>query len=68
MTKRYDIITIFPDIFSGFLAESLISKAITKRLISVRTHYLRKWTTDRHQTVDDSPYGGGAGMVKVTSS
>jgi tRNA (guanine37-N1)-methyltransferase len=61
--KRFDIITIFPDIFSGFLAESLISKAIAKRLISVRTHYLRNWTTDRHQTVDGKPYGGGPGLV-----
>jgi len=61
--KKFDIITIFPDIFSGFLAESLISKAIKKRLISVRTHYLRKWTTDRHQTVDGKPYGGGPGLV-----
>ncbi len=61
--KRFDIITIFPDIFSGFLSESLISKAIKKRLISVRTHYLRKWTTDRHQTVDGKPYGGGPGLV-----
>ncbi len=61
--KRFDIITIFPDIFSGFLGESLISKAIAKRLISVRAHYLRKWTTDRHQTVDGKPYGGGPGLV-----
>ncbi|HXK36170.1 MAG TPA: tRNA (guanosine(37)-N1)-methyltransferase TrmD [Candidatus Paceibacterota bacterium] len=61
--KRFDIITIFPDIFSGFLGESLISKAIKKRLISVRTHYLRTWTTDRHQTVDGTPYGGGPGLV-----
>lgn len=61
--KKFEIITIFPDIFSGFLAESLISKAITKRLISIRTHYLRKWTTDRHQTVDGKPYGGGPGLV-----
>jgi len=61
--KRFDIITIFPDIFSGFLGESLISKAIAKRLISVRTHYLRKWTTDRHQTVDGKAYGGGPGLV-----
>lgn len=60
---KFDIITIFPDIFSGFLAESLISKAIAKRLISIRTHYLRKWTTDRHQTVDGKPYGGGPGLV-----
>jgi tRNA (guanine37-N1)-methyltransferase len=60
---KFDIITIFPDIFSGFLTESLISKAIAKRLISVRTHYLRKWTTDRHLTVDGKPYGGGPGLV-----
>lgn len=61
--KRFDIITIFPDLFSGFLSESLISKAQKKRLISIRTHYLRKWTTDRHQTVDGKPYGGGPGLV-----
>lgn len=60
---KFDIITIFPDLFSGFLNESLISKAIAKRLISIRTHYLRKWTTDRHQTVDGKPYGGGPGLV-----
>lgn len=60
---RFDIITIFPDIFSGFLKESLISKAIKKRLISIRAHYLRKWTTDKHQTVDGKPYGGGPGLV-----
>lgn len=60
---RFEIITIFPDIFSGFLRESLIAKALKKRLISIRTHYLRKWTTDRHQTVDGKPYGGGPGLV-----
>jgi len=61
--KKFDIITIFPDIFSGFLKESLISKAQAKRLISIRTHYLRNWTTDRHLTVDGKPYGGGPGLV-----
>lgn len=61
--KRFDIITIFPDIFNGFLSESLISKALKKRLISIRTHYLRKWTTDRHATVDGKAYGGGPGLV-----
>lgn len=60
---KFEVITIFPDIFSGFLSESLISKAIAKRLISVRTHYLRKWTTDRHRTVDGKAYGGGPGLV-----
>lgn len=60
---KFDIITIFPDIFSGFVNESLISKAITKRLISIRTHYLRDWTFDKHKTVDGKPYGGGPGLV-----
>lgn len=61
--KRFDIITIFPGFFESFLKESLISKAIAKRLISIRAHYLRDWTTDRHQTVDSKPYGGGPGLV-----
>ena len=61
--KKFDVITIFPDIFSGFLGESLISKAVTKRLISICTHYLRKWTSDRHQSVDGKPCGGGPGLV-----
>jgi tRNA (guanine37-N1)-methyltransferase len=61
--KKFDIITIFPGLFDGFLKESLISKAITKRLISVRAHYLRDWTSDRHQTVDGKPCGGGPGLV-----
>lgn len=60
---KFDILTIFPDIFSGFLNESLIAKAQKKRLISIQTHYLRDWTSDRHQTVDGKPYGGGPGLV-----
>jgi len=60
---KFEILTIFPDLFSGFLGESLISKAIAKRLISVRAHYLRNWTHDRHKTVDGRPAGGGPGLV-----
>lgn len=60
---KFDIITIFPNIFDGFLAESLLAKAQKKKLITIKTHYLRKWTTDRHQTVDGKPYGGGPGLV-----
>lgn len=59
----FDIITIFPNLFSGFLTESLLARAQAKKLISIKTHNLRKWTTDKHKTVDDRPYGGGAGMV-----
>lgn len=60
---RFDVITIFPAIFDSYLKESLIARAIKKRLISINIHNLRKWTKDRHQTVDDKPFGGGLGMV-----
>jgi tRNA (guanine37-N1)-methyltransferase len=59
----FDVITIFPDIFNSFLKESLIARAQKKKLIKVRIHNLRKWTKDRHKTVDDRPFGGGLGMV-----
>jgi tRNA (guanine37-N1)-methyltransferase len=60
---KFDIITIFPDLFSGFLAESLLARAQKKKLIKINLHNLRKWTEDKHKTVDGRPYGGGAGMV-----
>ena len=60
---KFDIITIFPDLFKGFLSESLLARAQKKKLISIKTHNLRRWTTDNHKTVDGRPYGGGAGMI-----
>ena len=60
---KFDIITIFPDIFNSYLKESLISRAQKNKLIKVNIHNLRKWAKDRHKTVDDRPYGGGLGMV-----
>jgi len=60
---KIDIVTIFPNIFDSFLKKSLLARAQKKRLLTVKTHNLRKWTKDRHKTVDDRPYGGGAGMV-----
>ena len=60
---KFDIITIFPDIFSSYFGESIISRAQKKELIDIKIHNLRDWTTDKHKTVDDTPYGGGAGMV-----
>jgi tRNA (guanine37-N1)-methyltransferase len=60
---KFNIITIFPDIFNSYLGDSLIDRALRKKLIKVKVHNLRKWTTDKHQTVDDRPYGGGLGMV-----
>lgn len=59
----FDIITIFPEIFDSYLKESIIKRAQEKRLIKINVRNLRKWTTDRHKTVDDKPYGGGLGMV-----
>lgn len=62
MTLRLDVITIFPDYLAP-LELSLIGKARREGLLEVHVHDLRDWTHDRHRTVDDTPYGGGAGMV-----
>jgi len=59
----FDFITIFPDIVKPYFEESLFKKAREKRLLDVRTHNLRDFALDKHNTVDDSPYGGGFGMV-----
>jgi tRNA (guanine37-N1)-methyltransferase len=59
---RIDAITIFPDYFAP-LEISLLGKAREKNLLDVHVHDLRDWTFDKHKTVDDSPYGGGAGML-----
>jgi len=60
---KFDIITIFPEIFDSYLQESLLKRAQEKRLIEIKAHNLRDWTNDSHKTVDDSPFGGGLGMV-----
>ena len=59
----FDIITIFPKIFDSYLKESFIKKAREKGLIKINIHNLRDFTTDKHKTVDDRPFGGGLGMV-----
>ncbi|WP_298459593.1 tRNA (guanosine(37)-N1)-methyltransferase TrmD [uncultured Cellulomonas sp.] len=59
---RIDVLTIFPDYLAP-LELSLVGKARASGLLDVRVHDLRGWTTDRHRTVDDTPFGGGAGMV-----
>jgi tRNA (guanine37-N1)-methyltransferase len=60
---RFDVLTLFPDLFAGYLQQSLLEKAIAKGLIDVRLWNFRDWTADRHQSVDDTPYGGGPGML-----
>src|SRR5262249_35415858 len=59
---KIDIITIFPDYFAP-LELSLLGKARSSGVLDVAVHDLRRWTHDVHRTVDDTPYGGGAGMV-----
>lgn len=60
---RFDVLTIFPNFFESFKQEALISRARKKKLISIKTHNLRNYADDKRGTVDDRPYGGGAGMV-----
>ena len=63
MPLHIDILTLFPRMLDGFLAESILGKALERGLFSVKVHDLRDWTTDKHHTADDRPFGGGAGMV-----
>lgn len=60
---KIDILTLFPEMFTGVFNESIIKRSIEKKLASITTHNLRDWATDKHKTVDDRPYGGGPGMI-----
>jgi len=60
---KFDILTLFPGMFSGPFSESIIKRAAEDGLIDIRLHDIRDYATDRHKTADDAPYGGGAGMV-----
>jgi tRNA (guanine37-N1)-methyltransferase len=60
---RFDLITIFPEFFEGFLSHGVLRRAIAAGLVQVEIHDLRSFTHDRHRTVDDRPFGGGEGMV-----
>ena len=60
---RFDIITIFPKIFDSYFSESIIKRAQKNDLIEIRIHNLRDYAKNKHRTVDDTPYGGGAGMI-----
>ncbi len=66
---KFDIITIFPNIFDSYLKESILGRAQKQDLIEIKTHNLRDYTADKHhppnRRVDDSPYGGGVGMVMM---
>ena len=59
----FHVLTIFPEMFKGFLNESILKKAQGKGVIKIKLHDIRKYSKDKHKKVDDTPYGGGAGMV-----
>lgn len=61
--KRFDVITIFPEVVAPYAEASILGKAQKKELIKIEAHNLRDYSTERHHKVDDTPYGGGAGMV-----
>jgi tRNA (guanine37-N1)-methyltransferase len=62
---RFDIFTLFPGAYEGPLTESIIKRAQDDGLIEIAIHDIREWSRDRHRSVDDYPYGGGAGMVMM---
>lgn len=60
---RIDVFTLFPDMFDGPMTESMLWKARDRGLLDLRLHDIRDYTTDKHRTADDIPYGGGGGMI-----
>jgi tRNA (guanine37-N1)-methyltransferase len=60
---RFDILTLFPEMFPGYLGQSLLKLAIERELVDVQLHNLRDWAKGKHKQIDDRPYGGGPGMV-----
>jgi tRNA (guanine37-N1)-methyltransferase len=62
-TRRFDVLTIFPETVGAYADASILGRAQKNGLIEIRAHDLRDWATDKHRKVDDSPYGGGPGMV-----
>ena len=60
---RLDLFTLFPEILSGYMGQSILAKAIERKIVEVHLHDFRRWTKDKHKRVDDRPFGGGPGMV-----
>lgn len=60
---RFDVLTLFPEMFSGYVTQSLLKLAIERGIVEIQLHNLRDWSRDKHQCVDDRPFGGGPGMV-----
>ena len=60
---RIDILTLFPEMFSGYLGQSLLKRAVDTCIVDVQVHNIRDWAQGKHRQVDDRPFGGGPGMV-----
>jgi tRNA (guanine37-N1)-methyltransferase len=60
---RFDVLTLFPDLFQGYFSQSLLKLAIAAGLVQIHLWNIRDWASDKHQKVDDRPFGGGPGMV-----
>jgi tRNA (guanine37-N1)-methyltransferase len=62
---RFDVLTLFPDLFSGFLSQSILKLAIDRGLVQINLWNIRDWAAGKHKSVDDRPFGGGPGMVMM---
>jgi tRNA (guanine37-N1)-methyltransferase len=60
---RFDVLTLFPEIFQGYLSQSILKQALDKRIVEVHLWNIRDWAKGKHKSVDDRPFGGGPGMV-----
>ena len=65
LRRRYDLLTLFPEMFRGPFDESILNRAVEADLLTIRVHDVRAFARDRHHTADDEPFGGGAGMVML---
>src|SRR5271155_5707072 len=62
---RFDVLTLFPDLFQGYFTQSLLKLALDKGLVAIHLWNLRDWAKGKHKSVDDRPFGGGPGMVMM---
>jgi tRNA (guanine37-N1)-methyltransferase len=62
---RIDLLTLFPEMISGYFAESMIGRAVENKILEINVRNIRDWAADKHHRTDDSPFGGGAGMVMM---
>src|ERR1700694_5988720 len=60
---RFDVLTLFPDLFQGYFTQSILKLAIERGLVGIHLWNIRDWARSKHKSVDDRPYGGGPGMV-----